>query len=95
MENKQTYFCVLLQIEARDGGRPSKSNQCQVIVTAVPVMGGSSSHPPQLLGPPSSQVTVLETDHIGHFVKLIEAQDLDGDKLYFDIVGEPEFSLKK
>ena len=56
------------------------------MVSAVPV-APTSPHPPQLLGPPSSNVTVLETDQVGHLVWLIEAHDPDGDPLYYDIVG--------
>lgn len=78
---------VAFQVEARDGGRPSKSSRCLVRVIAVPV-AASSPHPPIIEGPPSSQVTVLENDAIGHLVKLIEANDPDDDQLYYDIVGE-------
>ena len=80
-------MCTVLQVEARDGGLPSKSSRCHVEVTAVPI-GSTSASPPILESPLISQVNVLESDVVGHLVTLIEAFDPDGDTLYFDIIGE-------
>ena len=72
---------------ARDGGNPQRSNRCLVVLNLVPVPV-TSVNPPTILDPLTSSVTVLESDPIGHHVKLVNAQDDDGDTLWFDIVGK-------
>ncbi|KAF2364658.1 EGF-like calcium-binding domain [Trinorchestia longiramus] len=82
LQHHRTYQ---LTVEARDGGRPSRQSSCTVLVTTelVPV---TSTRPPVITGPANTRVTVLEDDHIGHLVTLVEAQDPDGDRLFYQII---------
>nr|XP_053631087.1 fat-like cadherin-related tumor suppressor homolog isoform X2 [Cherax quadricarinatus] len=73
-------------VQAIDNGRPQKSNSCLVLVNLVPILK-TSPHPPVIREQPEVRVTVLESDPIGHHVTLIEANDDDGDQLWFDIIG--------
>ena len=34
------------------------------------------------------RVTVMESDEVGHMVALISAEDADGDKIWYSIIGE-------
>lgn len=75
------------QVKASDNGRPQKSNSCLVLINLVPVLK-SSPNPPTLHEEHEVHVSVLESDSVGHHVKLVEASDEDGDQLWFDIIGE-------
>ncbi|KAG7169023.1 fat-like cadherin-related tumor suppressor-like, partial [Homarus americanus] len=79
-------------VQAIDNGRPQKSNSCLVLINLVPVLK-TSPNAPVMLDQPEVRVTVLESDPIGHHVTLIEAQDDDGDQLWFDIIGGDEENM--
>lgn len=55
-------------------------------VTAVQV-NSDSKHAPVITNP-NQQVQVTESDSIGYLVALIQAVDEDGDKIWYNIVGE-------
>lgn len=79
-------------VQAIDNGRPQKSNSCLVLINLVPILQ-TSQNSPVILEEPEARVTVLESDPIGHHVKLIEAQDDDNDQLWFDIIGGDEENM--
>ncbi|CAL4131790.1 unnamed protein product, partial [Meganyctiphanes norvegica] len=75
-----------LMVEASDAGQPQKSSSCLVAINVVSVPL-SSPNAPIILESPSSTITVVETDPVGHHVKLVNAEDKDGDRLWFDLTG--------
>ncbi|XP_076257504.1 FAT atypical cadherin kugelei isoform X3 [Rhynchophorus ferrugineus] len=72
-----------LNIKAVDSGTPQKSSTCKVSVKVVQVPK-TSEHPPVIKAPLPVQLT--ERDEIGFLVSLIQAQDDDSDRLWYDIV---------
>ncbi|XP_064094852.1 fat-like cadherin-related tumor suppressor homolog isoform X3 [Macrobrachium nipponense] len=78
------------EVQAIDNGRPRQASSCFVSINMVSVPE-TSAHAPVILKDPDVRVTVLESDPIGHHVKLIEARDDDEDeRLWFDITGGNE-----
>ncbi|CAL4101624.1 unnamed protein product, partial [Meganyctiphanes norvegica] len=79
-----------LLVLANDNGVELRFNSCLILVNSMQVPLSSGS-PPIILEPDDTfSVTVLESDPIGQYVKLINAKDDDGDTLWFDITGGNE-----
>lgn len=69
-----------------DNGIPQRNNTARVSLTALQI-NPDSKHPPVITNP-NQQVHVTESDTVGYLVALIQAVDEDGDKVWYNIVGE-------
>lgn len=74
-----------------DNGIPQRNQTARVSVTAVQV-NSDSKHAPVITNP-NQQVQVTESDSIGYLVALIQAVDEDGDKIWYNIVGEWRYTM--
>lgn len=73
-------------MRATDNGSPQKNDTAHIAITAV-AANPNSKHAP-VIHNPNQQVQVTESDDVGYLVTLVQASDEDGDKLWFDIIGE-------
>lgn len=69
-----------------DNGQPQRSSTTRVSLEVVSVPK-SSLHPPQV-GNAYQHAEITESDAIGFLVSLVQAEDEDGDGLWYDIVGK-------
>ena len=76
---------VCFQIKAVDNGRPQLKETCRVLFTVVERPLQSPSRPRFADG--ARRVTVMESDQVGHMVALVTADDADGDKIWYSIMG--------
>lgn len=75
-------------VKAEDNGQPKKSSTARLSIKIVSVPE-ESEHPPQIKTP-NQHFDVTENDNIGYHVTMIQAEDEDDDKLWFDIIGGDE-----
>ncbi len=83
-------LCCRLQIKAVDNGRPQLKETCRVLFTVVERPLQSPSRPRFEDG--ARRVTVMESDQVGHMVALVSANDADGDKIWYSIIGKCRLS---
>ena len=77
--------CFLRQIKAVDNGRPQLKETCRVLFTVVERPLQSPTRPRFQNG--ARRVTVMESDRVGHMVALVTAEDADGDKVWYSLIG--------
>lgn len=77
-------MCV--KIRASDNGEPQRSHQTRVSIQVVDAPK-ESANPPAFKSNNQS-VEVTESDEVGFLVALVQANDKDGDYVWYDIVGE-------
>ena len=77
---------IMFQIKAVDNGRPQLKETCRVLFTVINRPSQSPSRPRFLDG--ARRVTVMESDRVGHMVALVTAEDADGDKIWYSIIGK-------
>ncbi|XP_055333667.1 fat-like cadherin-related tumor suppressor homolog [Paramacrobiotus metropolitanus] len=76
-------------VKASDPEDSAQKKTLRVVLEASAIPG-STTKPPQVT-PTTASVTVSETSAVGHLVHLLEAEDPDGDMLWYYIVGgDPE-----
>ncbi|XP_059483774.1 fat-like cadherin-related tumor suppressor homolog isoform X2 [Neocloeon triangulifer] len=75
-------------VKATDHGVPRRSQTCRVNLHVVPV-SEDSPNPPSVRTV-SQQVTVTESDEPGFLVGIIQAEDKDGDHLWYQIIDGNE-----
>lgn len=75
-----------LLVRATDKGVPPRSQTTRVTLEAVAVPL-ESPHPPTLVTP-VQQLTVTESDAPGFLVGVVQAEDKDGDHLWYQVVGQ-------
>ena len=76
----------LLQLKANDNGRPMKRGTARVRFTVVAIPRNSTRAPEFVT--PNHHVTVMENDAVGRMVCIMSAEDPDGDKIWYSILGE-------
>ncbi|XP_052890694.1 fat-like cadherin-related tumor suppressor homolog [Anopheles moucheti] len=77
-----------LLVRAEDHGVPKRSQQARVVVAVVGVPLQSDNSPVVKTG--DQHVELTESDVPGFLVTLIQASDVDGEQLWYDIVGGDE-----
>lgn len=79
-------------IEATDGGMPVPLTQEAELVLRVKTLNRGPSEPPRILLATKNHVVSLTTkERAGYTVETIDAEDPDGDDLWFEIVsGDPD-----
>ena len=71
-------MCLTARVSLTIGGGGGKLNESE------------NAHPPRVLEPVITS-QVLESDPVGHLVAHVEADDKDGDDLWYSVVkGDPE-----
>lgn len=75
-----------LKVKAEDNGSPKQMQTARVSIAVVKIPD-ISDHAPQMKIP-DQQVDVTESDSPGFLVALMQATDVDNDRLWFDIVGK-------
>ncbi|XP_042896565.1 fat-like cadherin-related tumor suppressor homolog isoform X3 [Parasteatoda tepidariorum] len=75
-----------LLVTASDGGKPSLSSNSRIIleVISIPV---SSKSPPVIQPLESQSLVISESEKVGNLVAMIQADDPDGDSLWYSISG--------
>ncbi|XP_035227160.1 fat-like cadherin-related tumor suppressor homolog isoform X3 [Stegodyphus dumicola] len=75
-----------LLVTASDGGKPSLSSNSRVILEVISVPGSSKS--PPVIHPMESQTLVVsESEHVGNLVAMVQAEDPDGDTIWYSLAG--------
>uniref|UniRef100_A0A182QTF4 Fat-like cadherin-related tumor suppressor homolog n=1 Tax=Anopheles farauti TaxID=69004 RepID=A0A182QTF4_9DIPT len=74
-----------LLVRAEDHGVPKRSQQARVVVVVIGVPLESENAPVVKTG--DQHVELTESDVPGFLVTLIQASDVDGEQLWYDIVG--------
>ncbi|KAF8791564.1 Fat-like cadherin-related tumor suppressor [Argiope bruennichi] len=75
-----------LLVTASDGGKPSLSSNSRVILEVVSVPE-ISKHPPVIQPIETQTIVVSESEHVGNLVAMMQAEDPDGDSIWFFISG--------
>ncbi len=73
-------------MRAIDNGRPQQKMNARVLFTVVEGLT-ESPNPPQFVDS-GVRVSVTENDAIGHLVRIMSAEDPDGGKIWYSIVGK-------
>ena len=76
----------LMKVVAKDNGRPQRETAAKVRFKVVAIPAITTTAP--VFTTPMEQASVMENDVIGHMVTLMSAEDPDGDKLWYSIIGE-------
>lgn len=84
--NAELSFYV--QVEASDKGTPKLSNRTRVTLTGNAKPSNVKENKPPVISVDIPIIHVAEADGIGQKLALIEAEDPDGDTLWFDVIGE-------
>ena len=75
-----------------DKGRPPLRATTRVIVNVVDLPTTSASVP-YFVSNFTAPLRLMENDEVGHMVCIIAANDADGDRLWYYIVGELRFFI--
>ncbi|KAG8191614.1 hypothetical protein JTE90_018546 [Oedothorax gibbosus] len=75
-----------LLVTASDGGKPSLSSNSRVILEVVAVPE-SSKHPPVIQPIDPQAIVVSESEQVGNLVAMVQAEDPDGDSIWYSISG--------
>lgn len=78
-----------LIVKASDNGQPVRSATTRVLLDII-ATPKNSIHPP-IVKDTDAVAVVAETDRIGDLVALVEANDVDGDRLWYSIYGNSIF----
>jgi len=78
-------------VRAVDKGRPPLRATTRVMISVVDLPSTSASVPYFLNF--STPVRLMENDNVGRMVCIVAANDADGDKLWYYIVGELMFHI--
>ncbi|GIX90246.1 fat-like cadherin-related tumor suppressor homolog [Caerostris extrusa] len=75
-----------LLVTASDGGKPSLSSNSRVILEVISVPE-NSKHPPIIQPLESQTIVVSESEHVGNLVAMMQAEDPDGDSIWYSLSG--------
>jgi len=89
--NQWEFLLYILQIRATDHGEPQRSHQTRVSVQVVEAPKESEN--PPVFKTNNQSVEVTESDEAGFLVALVQANDKDGDSLWYDILGKNKYTL--
>ena len=76
-----------LQVRASDNGKPRPRRATTKVRIEVVQRPWQSFHAPKFISPVIKK-SVMEDDKVGHMVDLLQAVDLDGDQLWYSIIGK-------
>ena len=74
-------------MRAVDKGRPPLRATTRIIINVVD-LPKTSANVPYFVSNFSAPLRLMENDAVGHMVCIIAANDADGDRLWYYIVGE-------
>lgn len=83
MTGANNFLC--LKVKAVDNGWPQLNATTRVILTMMDIPTASANPPKFETG--EVQVSLMESDEIGHLVSLLSASDADNDKIWYFITG--------